>query len=483
MTKEEFEQLLGSSILGAVFSSSCDGYAYTDERGSILYCNRAYHQITGLPEGEISGHSVYDLVKKGFPVSAMTIQVMETRQSLTEVIRYSRFSNHEVLVTMVPVYDTNTGAFLGTISNFRDLTSLNDIRASLQLIDLRYQETLYQSETMNARLLKKIHSMEIDPDVLNVVGESKAARDLMELARRIAHVDSTVLITGESGVGKDVFCQMVQYFSGGDDYIKVSCGAIPENLLESELFGYEAGAFTGASRHGKQGIFELARSGIVFLDEIGEMPLQLQVKLLTVLQDRKYFRVGGTKEILLRARIMAATNRDLKQMVEEGTFRKDLYYRLNVIPVFIPPLRQRREDIIPLADRCLSRLNEKNSTHKVFSVDVQSLLKRYSWPGNIRELNNMVERMYVMTLGDVIDTSVCPEELCSLIHARDVLRLANRKGTLKESMEAVEAMLIEQSLKKEAPLTEIAAELGIGIATLERKISKYHLRKKRFHGG
>lgn len=474
MTKEEFSTLLGSSILGAVLQSSYDGYSYADEDGNILYCNRAYYQITGLPEDAITGHSVHELVKMGYPVSAITLKVMETRKTVTEVIQYSVCSNHEVLVTCVPVYDTDTGRFIGTIANYRDLTGLNDIRTSLQLIELKYRETISQSQEMASRLFKKLQSMELNLDGLNVVGQSKQMRDLGELARRVSNVNSTVLITGESGVGKDVFCQMIQHFSDTQQHcIKISCGAIPENLLESELFGYEAGAFTGASRQGKQGIFELAGSGIVFLDEIGEMPLQLQVKLLTVLQDRKYFRVGGTKEIPFKARIMAATNRDLKQMVSAGSFRGDLYYRLNVIPVYIPPLRDRREDILPLAEHVLARLNRNSHTQKVLSVDVQNLLKRYDWPGNIRELNNVVERMYVLCRQDVIDAGSVPEELLSRPDEAELLRQAARGGTLKESLEQVESMLIRRSLRKNLSLQDIAKEMGVSIATLERKIRKY----------
>ena len=177
--------------------------------------------------------------------------------------------------------------------------------------------------------------------------------NLAELALRVSHVRSTVLITGESGVGKDVFCRMICRFAGSPDYIKISCGNLPENLLESELFGYEAGAFTGANRTGKRGIFELAGDGVIFLDEIGELPPQLQVKLLTVLQDRRFYRIGGTAPLPMNARVVAATNRDLKKEVAQGSFRRDLYYRLNVIPVHIPPLRERTEDILPLAEHIL----------------------------------------------------------------------------------------------------------------------------------
>lgn len=474
MNKEQFDKLYGNSIMGAILDCSFDGYSYTDEMGNILYCNPAYYCITGLPVGTIAGRSVHNLVRKGYPVSAMTLEVMKTQRPLSRIIRYHVETDNECLVTMVPVYDTNH-VFIGTVANYRNLTALNDMRVSLEEVELKYNEMIHQTAAENLELWNKINVLQTNLGKYHIYGDSKVMRNLIEFAERICHVHTSVLITGESGVGKDVFCKLVHQFSGTDKpFIKISCGVIPENLLESELFGYEPGAFTGASKTGKLGIFELAKDGTVFLDEIGEMPLSLQVKLLTVLQDRKFFRVGGTKEQKMDARILAATNRDLKHMLADGTFRSDLYYRINVIPVYIPPLRERKDDILPIADGILEKFNQENNTRRIFSADVQRLIWQYDWPGNIRELNNVVERMYVLSQNDIIGLEVLPQELLDLAN-RNMLTQTAQNGMLREKLESIEATLIRQELQKEISVRQVADNLGIDVSTLERKINKYHL--------
>jgi transcriptional regulator with PAS, ATPase and Fis domain len=398
---------------------------------------------------------------------------MHTKEPSFQVIQYSPGGN-EVLVSATPVYDENA-TFIGVVSNFRDLSSLNEVRSSLELIDLKYRMMLEQKDTLLDRMRKRLSVIESDMRNIGVVSESKQMRDLVALAQQVSGVNSTVLVTGESGVGKDVFCRMIHHLSGGTQpYVKVSCAAIPETLLESELFGYEPGAFTGANRHGKAGLLEQAENGILFLDEIGTMSLRLQSKLLTLLQDRWYYRVGGTQKTPLKARIMAATNIDLKQAVADGTFRGDLYYRLNVIPVNIPPLRERREDIVPLADHMIKKLNATYGKSKVFSNDALAAFKRYDWPGNTRELNNVVERMYVLSPGDVIGVDLLPSDVFGPAE-RMSFSMAFSGKTLKESIQKVEAILIQEALQQEEPLQSIAIRLGISLSTLERKAKNYGL--------
>lgn len=472
MTPQEISQILDHGIVGALLSTSQDGYAYTNEDGIISYCNAAYERLTGIHRDRLVGYSVYDRVKLGYPVSALTIKVHETRRPHSQVVHYSPGGN-EILVTSTPVFDSETGAFLGSVSNFRDLTKLNDMRVSMEAIDLKYQTILAQKEDLLDRLRARLSGAEQDMSDIGVVGKSKAMRNLIELANRISGASSTVLITGESGVGKDVFCRLVHHLGQKKQpYVKISCAAIPETLLESELFGYEPGAFTGANKRGKAGILEQAEDGIVFLDEIDSLPMRLQSKLLTLLQDRWYYRVGGTKQIPLEARIMAATNADLRKAVENGSFRKDLYYRLNVIPVYIPPLRERKEDIPLLVNHMLKRLNEGYSAQKVFSNDAMEALKRYQWPGNVRELNNLVERMYILTPGDVIGVEMLPTELSSLA---PVLGLKGRKRSLKETMRDVEKHLLREALQSDRRLQDIADELDISLSSLERKARQYDL--------
>ena len=470
-----------------IVDSSYDGLTYTNENGIIIFNNKAYSNITGIQEEDIIGKSIYELGPQGFPVSNMVLKVFETRKTLSEVIQYKK-SNKEVLVTVVPVYDEE-GIFRGIVGNIRDLTSLNELRKELSLITAKYTEEKTKHEEINKELelqrqnnlvlREKLNALmnSLDDDV-GLLDNSKYSMKLTELAYRISNVDSTILITGESGVGKDVFCRLVhKLYNKNKPYIKISCGAIPENLMESELFGYEPGAFTGASKSGKKGVFETAKDGIVFLDEVGELTPALQVKLLTVLQDRKFYRIGGTNEVKAEAKIISATNRNLKEDVEKGLFRRDLYYRLNVIPVYIPPLRERKEDIIPLANNYLYKLNKKNNTNVRIKFDVQKILEEYNWPGNIRELNNIIERMYVFNVNNEITLDNLPEELKAYNNHENIIDIDKNKS-LKDAMEDIEAKIILKNLELDLTLNEISEKLGINISTLQRKIEKYNLPRR-----
>lgn len=470
------EALTNPNIMAAIMDASSDGFTYTDETGLIVYNNRAYSELTGLPDEEIRGHNVHSLVKEGYPISRMALEVFQARRKKSELIKYHADSERVLMVTISPVYD-GEGAFRGVVGNVRDMTELMQLKQQLNVTYLDYGRELQAHEDTNRVLRLRIGEMLHLMEDYDIVGKSKKMRSLAELALRISNVNSTVLITGESGVGKDVFCQMVSKFSGMSGYLKISCGTIPEHLLESELFGYEPGAFTGASRNGKRGMFEAAGEGVLFLDEIGEMPLQLQVKLLTVLQDRRFYRIGGTSQLPLKARIIAATSRNLKEEVERGSFRQDLYYRLNVIPAHIPPLRERPEDIIPLADHILSRLNRKNGTAKILGGDLQRSLLAYDWPGNIRELNNMVERVYVLSVGDVLGTIDLPKEML----LRDLLgqeTLNRNELGLRGIMDELEAAILARYLREGHTLRESAASLGIDISTLVRKMNRHGLPKR-----
>lgn len=460
-----------------MLDASYDGLTYTDQTGKIRYFNNAYTRMTGITEAEMLNKSVYDQAKKGYPISKMVLQVFKSKETISRVIRYLPNSESEVLVTIVPLFGEN-GDFQGIVGNIRDLTGLIDLRQPLNLIELDFNRKLEKKELENQRLREQIAHITESLGEYSVVGRSPQMRSLTELAFRISNVDSPVLITGESGVGKDVFCKLVNQFAGNkSSYTKISCGAIPETLLESELFGYEPGAFTGAGKNGKPGIFEIAEKGIVFLDEIGEMSPQLQVKLLTVLQDRKFYRIGGVKEKELTARVIAATNKDLKAEMEKGNFRRDLYYRLNVIPVHIPPLRERREDILPLTIHILNNINRRHGTEKRMSRSVQNILENYSWPGNIRELNNVIEHMCVLAEGDVLEPSNLPEDLFGTVSAMHTEE-GQDTPLLRGAVEHFEASFIGDHLDPDKTLKEIAATLGVDISTLVRKMNRYNLPKR-----
>lgn len=316
----------------------------------------------------------------------------------------------------------------------------------------------------------------------NILGNSNAIHSLKEKIAKIAKSSSSVLITGESGTGKELFARVIHGESDrwGNPFVAINCGAIPDMLLESELFGYVKGAFTGADPNGKIGKFELAHKGVLFLDEIGDMPLYLQVKLLRVLQDRKITRIGSNQEIQLDVRVIAATNKDLPEMIKENKFREDLYYRLNVIPFGIPPLRSRTEDIPLLFDVLVDkycRLFTKNL--QSVSPDIMKMLLKYNWPGNVRELENTVEFMINMMEDDgVLSCETLPQRI--LAGACDD-GSENRAATIIRKLADLERQEIVQALNLYGSTTKgkqlAAKELGIGIATLYRKIEQYALSK------
>ncbi len=304
---------------------------------------------------------------------------------------------------------------------------------------------------------------------------SKCMQELIQTAIRIAKVDSTVLIQGESGVGKELIADLIHAngMRRNGPLIKINCGAIPENLLESEFFGYKPGAFSGASRKGKIGLFELANGGILFLDEIGDMPLNLQVKLLRVIQDKEITRVGGVQPIKVDIRILTGTNRNLSEMIRKGMFRQDLYYRLNVVPIHVPPLRERREDIPVLTNYFMDYFNKKyltNSCRKQIVPEVIDCFMEYDWPGNVRELENLIERLIVTTASPIITTGDLPLNLTNS-HISQLDTDVNM--TLKDAVEDTERKLIQNAYSRYKSTYEIAQVLEVNQSTVVRKAAKY----------
>lgn len=314
-----------------------------------------------------------------------------------------------------------------------------------------------------------------------LIAQSPELKKLMNLICRIAMYDSTVLITGETGVGKELAANSIHYNSPRreENIIKINCSAIPDNLLESELFGYEPGSFTGALRQGKPGIFEKANNGTILLDEIGDLPYNLQGKLLRVLQENEVMRLGGTKPRKVDVRIIAATNQDLVGLINQNQFREDLYYRLNIIPLNIPPLRSRREDIAFLLTYYKEYYERKFKVQKTFSPEVYSFLHEYNWPGNIRELRNIVERLFVITDPKTIIT---PDIIIKGDFLRkDIPNLSGNYisvhtiGPLKEAADELEKLMIEMAMQKFGSVEKVAKVLGINASTLWRKRTKLNI--------
>jgi len=448
--------------LEAIIESSFDGFFVADGKGIILRYNKAFAKLIGIEAGEYRGCSVADLKRDSVVLDPVTCRVLEKKKSIT-VIQENK-SGKITLTTGNPVFDINKH-IIRVVCNVRDITELNLLQHKLE----KEQELsqFYESQ-LRAMQLRYTGNERL------VVTSSKMI-DLIDLVTRLAAVESTILITGESGTGKELIAEIIHSNSARKDkpMIKVNCGAIPENLLESELFGYEGGAFTGAKKEGKPGFVELAAGGTLFLDEIGEVPMNLQVKLLRLLQNKEITRVGGENSINVDVRIITATNRYLLEMVQKKQFREDLYYRLNVVPVNVPPLRERKEDIPALAAHFMRLFNRKYKMNKKISSGVIDFLLQYDWPGNVRELENLIERMIVITLKNIITTEDLPSQILDITHERGPSILVSGIVPLKEAVESVEKQLLERVYSKYQTTRQMAKALNVDASTVVRKAAKY----------
>ena len=454
--------MVEANVLIKLLESSYDGIWITDHVGKILFANSANAKLLGVPRSELENKTTQELQDEGVFQTSAILEALQTRQQVSRVCNNPR-TCLTVLATATPVFN-EAGDIQYIFNNVRDITALNEMRESLQDKDEIIRQQNSQLETMKLRL-----------GVGTIVANSKAFTQVVELARRAATFDgATVLILGESGTGKEVISELIVNTSPRKDkpYLQINCGAIPENLIESELFGYEKGAFTGADAKGRKGLFEAANGGTVFLDEIGDLPLHMQVKLLRVLQQRRIVRVGGTETVNLDVRIIAATNKDLKQMVNEGRFREDLYYRLNVVPIEIPPLRDRKEDILPLVNHFLTVANRKYHTNKSIYSDTIDVLESYSWPGNVRELENLMENLVITTPGDIIRRENLSERLKFSTENRGFTE-DTEVITLKETVERAEYMAIQKAIRQCGSIRKAAVALGVDPSTIVRKQQNY----------
>jgi PAS domain S-box-containing protein/TyrR family helix-turn-helix protein len=447
--------------LEAIISSSYDGMFITDGKGFVLRVNHAYERITGIKASEVLGRNMKDLVEEGYYDESVTLLVMERRKTVT--INQTVKKDRKILVTGNPIFDEQ-GDLFRVVTNVRDITELANLQN--QLIKTKEQTLKYKTELSHLRA-QHIEDKE-------TISRSPEMERVIELAMKIADVDSTVLISGESGTGKELIAKLIHKQGKGTSkpFIKINCAAIPEQLLESELFGYEGGAFTGARKEGKPGLFELSHNGTLFLDEVGDLPLLLQVKLLRAIQEKEVIRVGGTKAFTINARIIAATHRDISNMVKLGTFRGDLYYRLMVVPIYLPPLRNRKEDIPLLIMHFIEKFNHHFGYNKKIMPKVIDKLIGYSWPGNVRELENVIERMMVTAPSEEITVNLVPETISNKIF------LPKRGTKLKEAVEQTETYLLDESYKEYGSWNRVAEKLGVDRTTIFRKVVKYGLKKE-----
>ncbi|MDI3312241.1 MAG: sigma 54-interacting transcriptional regulator, partial [Thermoanaerobacterium sp.] len=442
--------------LNTIIDFSADGIVVADNDGVILNVNDAYRQIMGIGEEKLVGKPVKWLIENGYLPESVILKVLKTKTCETIALRLK--TGQEIILTGTPVFDGD-GNIYRVIANVRDLTELSNLR-----------EQLKEAQGLTLKYFSEVERYRLEKILEDVVYQSKEMVAKVETAIKVAQVDSTVLLLGESGVGKEVIAEIIHKSSNRSKgpLIKVNCASIPHNLIESELFGYEGGAFTGAFKDGRFGFFELAKGGTIFLDEIGEVPLDIQPKLLRVLQEQEIYRIGGRKPIKLDIRVIAATNRDLEDMIKEGKFRQDLFYRLNVISILIPPLRQRLDDIPALVHHFLQKFNRKYGLNKKISSRLISKLVHYQWPGNIRELENTIERMVILSSDDLIDTD------SALLDSGEKQSVPGWQNlNLYEVLKETEKNLILQ-VYNECHSTHKAAQiLGVNQSTIVRKLHKY----------
>ena len=453
--------------LHTVIHSSYDGLYIANGQADGLFFNSAYLRVSGLQAADVEGKNMRDLVRQGTIDQSVTLEVLEKRRRVTIMQRFS--NGRTAIVTGNPVFDEE-GEITLVVSNVRDITELGQLREEVN--ETRTLARRYRDE------LKKASLQGVDREA--VVFRSEAMERCVGLVVRVSDVDSPVLLTGESGVGKGMLARLVHELGPrkGGPFIHVNCGAIPAGLMESELFGYERGAFTGASAQGKPGLFELADGGTLFLDEVGEIPPALQVTLLKALEEREIRRVGAARTRKVDARIVAATNRDLQAMIRERLFREDLFFRLNVFPVHVPALRERPEDVPPLVERTLAELNRRYRQSKRIRPEALDLLARSAFPGNVRDLQNVVERAFILADGRWLEPQHLPPEMQrgeDAPAAGDAGGLL-RSGGLVEALEAVERRLLERSLVECRTTHAMARSLRVNQSTVVRKLRKYGLR-------
>lgn len=447
--------------LDAVISCSYDGILVTDSDGAIRKVNAATIKLLGLNPDQQKAEDCDGTMPESKIGTTVAANVRRERKPCSVSCRVN---GKTVALTGNPVFDEH-GNLVRVVTNVRDLTELSALKQELEEVN-RLKE-MYFSELSRLKAAVAPAS--------NTFRSAEMQR-VYDLALRVAVVDTPILILGESGVGKEVLANYIHENSSRRDgpFIKINCAAIPETLLESELFGYTEGAFTGAKRGGKPGVFEIAHSGTLFLDEIGELPGSIQAKLLRALQDQEFFKVGGSRPVKFDARLLFATNRNLEEEVKAGRFREDLYYRINIIPLLVPPLRERPEDIAVLTALFLAKMNEKYSTDKKLSPDVVEALTHHSWPGNVRELINVLERMVITSRGEVVTAEDLPRNIGRAGPAAPV-----RTGPvlpLKNVLDMVERDVIEQSLRTSRSLRQAARALGIDPSTLLRKAEKHNIK-------
>ena len=474
------DEAVARLTLETLIQTAQDHLFIVDGDGRILDVSPGSAAVYGLRREALCATTVQALQASGVLSPSVSLEVIRTGQPAQIMQRTG--TGRQVIAEAFPVYAD--GKLIRVISRSRDLTDLRLLQDEYALLQRRFAEHLRRHHEPG----------DDDASVGELVVKSRIMREMVHLLKRSAPTDATVLMLGESGVGKTAFARQLHRWSrrSDGDFVDVNCAAIPESLFESEMFGYQPGAFSGASRQGKAGLLEQAHGGTLFLDEIGELPLSMQAKLLKVIQDGSLMRLGDTRSRQVDFRLVVATNQNLAKRVEEGAFRLDLYYRLNVIPVTLPPLRERREDIRGLAERHLGQLNRRYGEEKVLHPSVWATLMSNDWPGNIRELENWLERAWLSTEGGVVGAlgagassvgSKTPDD-AAIAESGGETRLASGVAlapgqSLKAAMDDHERGILEALIKICRTTYALADRLGISQPSVVRKLRRHGLRLER----
>jgi PAS domain S-box-containing protein len=453
-----------SLVLNAIFNESKDGIFITDGTGTVVMLNRASEEMLGLDAGQVIGMNVGDIVEQGYYDRSVALLAIEKQHTVS--IIQNTFTNKKILTTGIPIFRNNEIQYI--FVNDRDVTTLSSYISLLEEDGFRGQDLHLQFSQQEL----------IVSSIGDVIINGPTMQGVLRKIEKAAATDCPVLLTGETGVGKSLFAKLAHDLSPrkNSSFMDVNCAAINENLYDSELFGYERGAFTGAHIAGKAGLIEASSGGSLFLDEINIIPLYLQAKLLKFLDNSAIRRVGGTRQVPVDTRIIVAASDDLEQMITRGEFRKDLYYRLNVVPVHIPPLRERQEEVEFLIDYFVYYYANKYGIHKKLSPEAKYILTEYDYPGNVRELENIMRQLLVLSEREVLTRADIPGHILRKTHSSGDLQYEpdSRLETnqYRKMVSRYETDYIRQVVARYGSQRKAAKFLGISQSTLSRKLSR-----------
>ena len=436
----------------------------TNGDGTILRVSNSYERHYLVKREDVEGKTVFEMEENGVFKPSVTAKVLKEKRKIT--LLQTNKAGEKILTTGVPIF-LDDGEIEYVVSyNSIDIADMTNIQDQLsKLGDL----TKEYSDQINQLRMRDLADKEL-------IAKSKSMKDISEMISQIADTNANVLITGETGVGKSMVARIIHKSSNraGGPFVEINCGTIPESLIESELFGYEKGSFTGASSKGKVGKIELARGGTLFLDEVGELPLNMQIKFLEVIQERYITRIGGLEKIEVDFRLIVATNRDLKKDIASGLFREDLFYRLNVIPMHIPPVRERQDDLIHLINSFLKRFNLKYGRFVELSAETYAILQKQSWPGNIRQVENLIERLVIMAKNNIVTPQHLPSDEGIQVFDCELADIFPKpECTLADMTEEWEKKIFIKAFDMYRTSIAVGKALGISQTTAARKLRKY----------